>query len=297
VVDWPATAERTGQRRLNILVGMAHQAAVAIENARLYTNLAAQQRLERELEVAREIQMSFLPDKCPEEAGWEVAAHYQAAHSVGGDFYDFIRLPDNRWGVIVADVSDKGVPAALFMALSRTLLRAAALSGRTPGASLVRVNDLLLADARTDLFVTGFYAAWSPENGRLVYASAGHNPPLLVAAPQAGAPPATRWLTGKGIALGVIPRIQLEEQSLRLDPGDVLVLYTDGVTEALRNDMAEFGVGRLSDTVVANREASATDIINAVRGAVDEFVGDMSQFDDFTLVVLKRLLSGNRSGG
>src|SRR5205814_1142500 len=135
-----------------------------------------------------------------------------------GDFYDFIRLPDNRWGLIIADVSDKGVGAALFMALSRTLLRAVAISGRSPGASLVRVNDLLLADSRTDLFVTGFYAAWSPENARLVYANAGHNPPLLVTHPDGPEQPATQWLTGKGIALGVVPRIKLEEQALRMAP-------------------------------------------------------------------------------
>jgi GAF domain-containing protein len=288
LVDWPAAVERAGRRRLNILTGMAHQAALAIESARLYADLAAQQRLERELEVAREIQMSFLPERAPVEPGWQVAAFYRAARSVGGDFYDFIRLPDARWGLIIADVSDKGIGAALFMALSRTLLRAVAISGRSPGASLVRVNELLLADARTDLFVTGFYAAWSPATARLVYASAGHNPPLLIHHRAGPDRPEVERLTGKGIALGVIPNIELEEQSVRLLKGDVLVLYTDGVTEALSADYEEFGLERLATTILAHREHSADDIVAAVRAAVEEFTVGVPQFDDFTMVVLKR---------
>jgi sigma-B regulation protein RsbU (phosphoserine phosphatase) len=186
-------------------------------------------------------------------------------------------------------VSDKGVPAALFMALSRTLLRAVALSGRSPGASLVRVNELVLADARTDLFVTGFYAAWSPENARLVYANAGHNPPLLITHPNGPDAPEIRWLRGKGIALGVIPQIQLEEQSVRMGHGDVLVLYTDGVTEALSSAQEEFGLKRLTDCIITHRERSAEEIVQAVREAVDTFTTGMRQFDDFTMVVVKRL--------
>ncbi|MBI4631854.1 MAG: GAF domain-containing protein [Chloroflexi bacterium] len=174
-------------KRLQILDGIAHQLSMAMENARLAREVAVQQRLEREMEVGRDIQASFLPDACPLVEGWSVCAYWQAARQVGGDFYDFIQLrPDDdgneRWGIVIADVADKGVPAALFMALSRTLLRSVAINRISPATTLERVNQLILSDARSNLFVTIFYAVWTPRTGQLVYANGGHNPPLLIRA-------------------------------------------------------------------------------------------------------------------
>jgi len=165
-------------RRLSILDGIAHQLSLAMENARLAREVALQQRLERDVEVARDIQASFLPEACPVVAGWEVCSYWQAARQVGGDFYDFIPLRPRedggeRWGLVVADVADKGVPAALFMALSRTLMRTVAINRIAPATTLARLNELIFADAKTDLFVTFFYAVWEPDTGRLPSTATG----------------------------------------------------------------------------------------------------------------------------
>jgi sigma-B regulation protein RsbU (phosphoserine phosphatase) len=206
---------------------------------------------------------------------------------VGGDFYDFMQLSNGNIGIAIADVADKGVPAALFMALSRTLMRATSMSGRTPSDALRRTNTLILSDARSDLFVTVFYGLLHPRSGTFSYANAGHNPPIWLNVRTGEAQ--HLWL--HGMALGVTPDVQLAEESLILEPGDVLVLYTDGVTEALNSADEEFGVGRLERATRANADRSAEEIVQAIQAAVDDFAGNIPPFDDFTLVVLKRLKS------
>lgn len=290
LVDHPALGGPIDQRRLNILSGIAHQTALALENARLQAEATAAERIERELEVARGIQTSFMPDTFPDEPGWEVAAFYRAARQVGGDFYDFFPLDDHCWALVVADVADKGVPAALFMALCRTLLRAVGSSSnrRSPAETLIRVNELLLRDTRSDLFVTIWYGLWNSETGMIRFSSAGHNPPILVRADGT-----SEQLSTRGIALGVVPTIKLQEGEITLNPGDLLVAYTDGVTEALRADKAEFGVPGLQSTLVNHRHQSATDLARAVLRGVDTFVAGEPQFDDLTLIALKRLIDGH----
>jgi len=280
-----ATEELTqAGRGMNILSGIAHQAAIAIENTRLVAELATRQRLEQELKVARDIQTSFLPSFCPEAPGWQLAAFWRAARQVGGDFYDFLPLPREHQGLVVADVADKGVPAALFMAVTRTLTRSVAIGGhRTPAEALMRVNELILSDARSDLFVTMFLADLSPV-GRVVYANAGHNPPLVVHA----ATGELEYLRGHGMALGVLPEVTLHDQNLKLENGDVLVLYTDGVTDALNARGDEFGLGRLEQAIVTYRHHSADSIVAAIQDALGKFVGDEPPFDDLTLIVAKR---------
>ncbi|MEK7787852.1 MAG: GAF domain-containing SpoIIE family protein phosphatase, partial [Chloroflexota bacterium] len=215
-------------RRLSIFNGIAQQLTMALENARLAREVAIQQRMERELEVARDIQASFLPETSPQPPGWEVCALWQAARQVGGDFYDFIPLPPaegrERWGIAIADVADKGVPAALYMALSRTLLRTVAISRIFPAATLTRLNQLIMADARSEQFVTVFYGMWEPDSGRFVYATGGHNPPIWVNGGDSARP-----LPGRGAAVGVFPNIEYQEQELTLQPGHSLFLYTDGL--------------------------------------------------------------------
>jgi serine phosphatase RsbU (regulator of sigma subunit)/putative methionine-R-sulfoxide reductase with GAF domain len=285
VVDGRTEDLLLSQRRLNILNGIASQAATSIESVQLLADLAMRQVLEHELDLAREIQKSFLPARCPSVPGYELAAAWKSARRVGGDFYDFMLLSNGNVGLAIADVADKGVPAALFMALSRTLVRATAMSGRSPSDALRRTNTLILSDARSDLFVTVFYGLLHPRSGNFTYANAGHNPPLWLNVQASG----VARLHQHGMALGVINEMPLTEHAIQIEPGDVLTFYTDGVTEALNIDGAEFGVERLEQVVQAHAHRSAEDIVAAIQAAVDEFVGNEPPFDDFTLVVLKRM--------
>jgi sigma-B regulation protein RsbU (phosphoserine phosphatase) len=239
---------RETSRRMSILSGIAHQLSLAMENARLAREVTLRERMEREMELGRDIQASFLPDACPVVPGWEVCSFWRAARQVGGDFYDFIPLRGHdggeRWGVVIADVADKGVPAALFMALSRTLLRTVGINRVSPADTLTRVNELILSDARTDLFVTVFYAVWEPGTGRLAYAVAGHNPPVWVSADGE-----TRTLRGTGLPLGVIDEAQYDEHEIHLHPGDALLLYTDGLTDAMKGLQVLMNVQSISSSV------------------------------------------------
>ena len=287
IVDLPdgaTSASLADPRRMNILTGTAQQAALAIETARLQADSVLRQRMERELEVAQGIQRSFLPQQLPNVPGWELAVFYRAARQVGGDFYDFIPLKSGKWGIVIADVADKGVPAALFMVLSRTNLRAAAFGREQPVETLLRVNELLLADSRSDLFVTCWYGVLDPLTGELCYANGGHNPPLLIRADGL-----SEELTGRGIALGVLESdlISIEERRTVIHPQDVLVAYTDGITEALRSDGTEFGVVGLQSTAAGMRHRPAADVMKRVVQAVDTFTAGEPQFDDLTLVILK----------
>jgi sigma-B regulation protein RsbU (phosphoserine phosphatase) len=282
LVDHPLDGRQIDQRRMNILTGIASQTALAIETSRLQQVATERQRLEQELEVAQNIQFSFLPDTAPSVPGWDVAAYYRAARMVGGDFYDFLPLDDGRWGLVVADVADKGVPAALYMALSRTLLRAVARNRDDPAQTLLRVNKLLLEDTRSDLFVTMWYAIWDPTEGSVFYSSAGHNPPFVVSSQGQE----TRTLKLKGIALGVLDNIQLHTGKIFLEPGDTLVMYTDGVTEAINTQGSQFEINRLEEATRQHCHEDARHIIDAIIEALDHYTGDEPQFDDLTLVAI-----------
>lgn len=274
-------------RRLTILNGIAHQLAMAMENARLAREVAAQERLERELEVARDIQASFLPQGYPAAEGWQLSAFWRAARQVGGDFYDFIALQPGqqgpRWGLVIADVADKGVPAALLMALSRTLMRTVAINRVRPADTLARVNELILADSRSEQFVTMFYGVWEPETGLFRYAVGGHNPPIW-----ATADGRVRTLPGRGIALGVLEGAQYQEYQVRLGPGDSLTLFTDGLTDAVNARVEEFGLQRALDVVRAAWRQPAQAMVDALAAAVARHVGGNEPFDDLTILVLKR---------
>lgn len=274
-------------RRLNILTGVAHQAATAVVNNHLYREAAERNRLERELDVARDIQASLIPAGNPKIPGCSVASYWIAARQVSGDFYDFIPLRDGSWGIIIADVADKGIPAALFMALCRTILRAVAISRGDPAESLIRANEIINQDTQSDLFVTVFYAIWYPETQQMRYANAGHNPPLLLR--RDGSP---RLLSAHGMALGVVPEVRLKSHTIKFLPGDTLLLYTDGVTEAMNEDMDEFGMGRLEQAAIKNRARPAKLIARSITKAIRAHAGDTPQFDDITLVVVKREDSG-----
>lgn len=270
-------------RRINILNGIAQQAATAVVNNQLYKESADRARMQQELDVAHTIQASFLPDGSPNIPGCSVATHWQAARQVGGDFYDFLPLSDGKWGIVIADVADKGVPAALFMAVSRTILRTVAFNREDPAHVLMRTNEIIAREARSDLFVTVFYGVWDPATERFTFANAGHNPPLLLQ--PSGS---FQQLPGHGIALGVLPETHMKSQSMQLRPGETIILYTDGVTEALNEDFDEFGLERLQVAARAAARRPAGDLVKHITDNIRDHTGQTPQFDDMTLIVLKR---------
>ncbi|MCA9970981.1 MAG: SpoIIE family protein phosphatase, partial [Anaerolineales bacterium] len=269
-------------RRLNILNGIAQQAATALSNNRLYAEAAERERLAQELRVAHQIQASLIPHGSPDIPGFSVASFWRAAREVSGDFYDFIPLPNGSWGIVIADVADKGIPAALFMALSRTIIRTVAFTRDDPADVLMRVNDIIFAEAQSDLFVTVFYAVLNPRRMTLAYANAGHNPPLLLHNDRA------RLLSGNGMALGILPDVDIESREVRLQHDDILLFYTDGITESVNEDMDEFGLDRLRLAAHGARQQAAPAIIQALTDSLQLHAGDAAPFDDVTLVVLKR---------
>ncbi|MFD3165423.1 SpoIIE family protein phosphatase [Herpetosiphon sp. NSE202] len=281
-------------RQVTIAAGIAGQAAAAIESALFAQIEAARQHIEQEISVAREIQMSLLPARLPQLEGWDSGAHWNLARQVGGDFYDFWQFRSGpsagEMGFVIADVSDKGVPAALFMALSRSLVRGAALDGSPPSQAIERANRWIMRDSQSYMFVTLFYGIINPVTGRLRYTCAGHNPPLLYRA----ATGEIEQLRTPGIALGVIDDAVLGEAETTIELGDVLVCYTDGVTEAVDSTMDEWGVPRLMETIHQTAHADAATMLHAISSRLAAHTGDLPAFDDLTLVVIKRLASANQ---
>ena len=241
--------------------------------------------LQNELDVASKIQQSILPTEFPRHEKYRIHASMEPARNVGGDFYDILSLERDHIGLAIADVSDKGVPASLFMMSSRTLLKGTAIGLPQPGDVLSDVNDLLYEENETAMFVTVFYAVYSPMTGKLIYANGGHNPPLLIHAdgssefvPRVG-----------GIALGIVQGVPFSQGSLSLQHGDTLLLYTDGVTEAMNAESEEFGVERLQAIFLEDPPSSAQHANEAIFGAVHSFAGDTPQSDDITCLSITRI--------
>lgn len=274
---------RTLRGMLPAAQSLADQVASALQNAQLYQRTLAHERLQQELSIAGRIQSSFLPREVPQLAGWDLAVRLDPARETSGDFYDLIPLTEGRWGLVVADVADKGTGAALFMALSRTLIRTYALQfSDAPEQVLAATNARILQETYSNLFVTVFYGIIDPVNGLLRYASAGHNPPYVTGKAQ------TQALRRTGIPLGMMENATWRSVSVELEPGSTLVLYTDGVTEAQNCDAALFGEDRLLRVVEAGVNHSAGEVEQAVIKAVHEFAGDAPQADDITVLVLVR---------
>jgi sigma-B regulation protein RsbU (phosphoserine phosphatase) len=273
-----------GREDLNLLVAFGSQAGIAIENARLYQVAVEKGRMERELQMAREIQRSLLPAEPPHFPGYELAADWRAAREVAGDFYDFIECAEkDQLGVLIADVSDKGAPAAIFMAVARSLIRGNAASANSPREAIQRANRQIVADSRAGMFVTAFYLLLTPNSGRVRYVNAGHNLPLLV---RAGG--RVEELKKGGMALGWFEENPLVERELTLESGDLLVLYTDGVTEACNIRQEEFGLRRLWKLVATCHNIPAPVVLKRINKAVSDFAGEAAAADDITLVVLRR---------
>lgn len=283
-VDQGARPSQFTTREIQVVMAIASQAAIAIEGVRLLREAEDRRRIEYELGLARQIQKSFLPEKCPVIPGYSVGAMWQTAREVSGDFYDFVHLNGGRVAFTIADVSDKGIAAAMFMALSRTILRTMTIGKPTPRETVERANDIILADARSDMFVTVFHGVLDPQVHRFTYVNAGHNPPLFYRA----ARHELVTVKGHGMALGVMPNITVEEHTLDFAPGDLLLMYTDGVTDAINAQEEEFGVERLADLVVTHAHLAPDALVAEIMRAVTEFAGEGVHFDDVTMVALKR---------
>ncbi len=259
---------------------MARNLKLHMEDLRCTT--AEKERLQKELEIARGIQLRLLPQHPPYIEGMDLAANNIPAQEIGGDFYDYIPISRGSWGLVIADVSGKGMPAAIFMGLSRTIVRASATDNPSPAAAIKQANELICRDSTSGMFVTLFYAILNAKERKLRYVNAGHNPPLLI---RNGGE--VESLRTRGIALGVTHYIDLQEAERILRPGDTIVFYTDGVTEAINVEEEAFGERRLIEIVRENSNLPARGIIGKVEEAVVAFAGKEPQFDDITLLVLK----------
>jgi sigma-B regulation protein RsbU (phosphoserine phosphatase) len=252
--------------------------------------LDANEKMARELALAGEVQASFLPHPLPEVPGWQIAAALKPARETSGDFYDLIPLPNGRLGLVVADVSDKGVGAALYMALSRTVIRIYAADYHAePEIALRAANIHILKDTENNQFVTAFFGVLDPITGTLIYANAGHPPPYLI---QAHRGPGVQKLPRTGMPLGISKEELWQRGVVQLAPGDVLVLYTDGITEAADDRTAFWGESHLVVSMRANAGRAAQGILEAILADVRAFVGDAPQSDDIALVVLTRDAAG-----
>ena len=240
--------------------------------------------LQNELDVASQMQQSILPTQFPQGESFELFGSMEPARNLGGDFFDVLTLDSDHVGLAIADVSDKGVPAALFMMSSRTLLKGAAIGLDEPGKVLGEVNDLLNEDNEAEMFVTMLYATYDTKSGKLTYANGGHNTPVVYHADGSS----TEFPLTGGIALGLLPEFEFEQSSIDLAPGDTVVFYTDGVTEAMNSVEEEFGMERLHGVFGGKSPQTAQDANLEVFKAVHAFAGDTPQSDDVTCLTLRR---------
>jgi serine phosphatase RsbU (regulator of sigma subunit) len=267
---------------LQLLSAVGAQVAIALERARLYDVTHAQRlRLERELKLAREIQDSLLPEALPPIPGFSLAADWRSALEMAGDFYDIFPLPDGRWGIVVADVSDKGAAAAMYMAMTRSLIRASAANHSNPAGALNEVNQRLLAHSTSDMFVTVFYAVLDVGTQTLTYANAGQNPPLLRRISGR-----IEMLTRTGAALGILEELALSDATLILAPGDSLVIYTDGATDARNPQGEEYGTNRLAEASINAAQLDARRLLDHLTSNLAAFTQDVPPFDDITFFIL-----------
>ncbi|HEY3217085.1 MAG TPA: SpoIIE family protein phosphatase [Candidatus Eisenbacteria bacterium] len=269
---------------LELLSAFATQAAVAVERARLTRELLETRRLEKELAIAREIQASFLPTGAPEIPGFELAGTARPHREVGGDYYDFIQVSDTRLGLAIADVSGKGIPAALLMAGFRMSLLAEIRNEFAIRAVMRKVNSLLYESTDRNKFVTALYGVLDFKNRVLIYSNAGHNPPILLR--RGGT---VEYLLEGGVAFGVLPDAQYEDQPIALGVDDVLLLYTDGLSEAQSPSGEHFGQRRIEQAIVSLAGRSAAEILEGLVEAVEGWAGERGRDDDLTLMVVKAL--------
>lgn len=269
---------------LDVLMLLASQVAIIIEKVMLHEQLIEKKRLQGQLEVARQVQLELLPPKDPELPGYDISAYNFPTEEVSGDYYDWVRIYDDEIGIVIADVAGKGVPAAILMAFLRASLRAATHIGYATSISMAKVNYLLWESIERNQFVTAFYGILDSSNRTLSYSNAGHNPPLVINAKRE-----TQFIEHGEQPLGMFPGTRYHEYHLLLQPGDVMVLYTDGVTEAQSPDGEEFGRDRLAQAVKDYYDQPARQMIASLQLAVLEWTAQAGANDDVTFFIIKAL--------
>ncbi len=276
-----------GQGDQNLLQSLADQASVSVHYAGLRESLDEKQRIDRDLSIARRIQMALLPKEIPKVEGVELAAFNMPALEIGGDYFDFVRVDDNHLGIAIADVSGKGITGAIMMSVCRSILRAHAPRHLSPAEVLRLINQVLSQDVQEDMFVSLLYMVLNTSTRELTVARAGHERPIL----SSGEKGSFTIIDSPGIGIGIsdagtFERV-LQEVKIPLKPGDVVVAYTDGVTEALNPQGDEWGVDNFLDAVRVAAEEGAHSVLNNVRQRLERFVGNQPQYDDMTLLALR----------
>ena len=269
----------------NFLEAFSVHAALAIENARLHQDIVEKERIEKELEIAGAIQRRLLPKQLPALPGYEIDAVARPSKNVGGDYYDLITLGDGKCAFVIADVSGKGVPAALLVSTLHASLHAF-IDGAANLAQLVRrLNLVVYGNTEAERFITLFMAILDPSNGSLTYVNAGHNFPFILRTQQSSIQP----LFSTGLPLGMFDGVEFQQETVKLDPSEYLVLYTDGVTEAMNKSFDEYGESRLRQMMIGLGNKSASGFMGGIVSDVEKFVAGEPQSDDLTMLVLKRV--------
>jgi len=265
---------------------LAAQISSALSQVDTYSQSLEYQNIAQELRLAGRIQSSFLPQNLPNIDGWQIAVTLLPARETSGDFFDIIPLSNGKLGLVIADVMDKGVGPALYMALCRTLIRTyAAEYDADPEVVFFAANQRLLKDARANLFVTAFYGILDPTTGVFIYSNAGHNPPFLINPNNYNQ---IQSLKRTGIALGIETESTWDQESAQIKPGDVLILYTDGIPDAQNKTGEFFDEGRFIEIAFRNPDQTAHKLQDSILNDMQEFVEDAPQYDDITLMILKR---------
>lgn len=272
------------EKKIDLLTGIAKQTALALQNDQFQQERIQTEAIQQEYKFARTIQQTFLPRSIPHVKGWDIASYWQPANQVGGDFFDVITLPNGDFYTVIADVSDKGMPAALYMTVTRTLFRSFALEKYSPGQILSKVNDLLLQDNPTGMFVTSAIIFGSSSTGEIIYANAGHHPPVM----KNESDHLVEFPRGQ-IALGVLGNQTYLNHMISITPDSMVVLYTDGVIDTISPAGESFSVKRLMDMVKMKKYRKSRDFTTVIENDLEQFRAGQPSVDDITLLVLHRL--------
>ena len=283
-VDSPHLMREFSREDLNLLTVMANVAAIRIEHARLNEIEEAERAMAKDMQQAALIQRGLLPAAPPSIAGLDIAGKTMSCRTVGGDYYDFLVFPDGRVGLLVGDVAGKGMPAALLMSSLQARVQVLFEEANGLADKMGRLNKAICSHCPDNRFITFFMAVLDPRSGELVYSNAGHNPPLVVRGAEG-----VETLRGGGVILGILPMAAYQESRVELGPGDILVLFSDGVTEAVNSNDEDFGEARLAALVTSLRDRPAAQIVEAIDAAVCEFTEGAPAADDITVVIARRL--------
>lgn len=287
----PISGRAFTDTEFSLAKSLGEQCALALQNAEAVSALLMRNKLEFDLRLASSIQRYLLPENLPQTESLEFAVKYLPQQLIGGDFYDFFKLPHGKIGVVIGDVSGKGIPAAILMALCQTKLRYIAMSGKSPAQTLCLLNSEMVHAMRSDMFITIIYLVIDPKSGEARFARAGHEPPLLA---RADSDEAALPLKSSGMALGMVSEELfdevMEDASFKMNSGDVLVLYTDGLTEAANPEGGEFTAKKLAQTISTLRSRNANDLNDEIIKSVEAFMGPGNKYgDDLTLLTVKKI--------